>query len=90
VNACISFHTRRRWVFGFRGACIGAEAEPGTEHPVDARSPAKGRLLFKMQAPWTKAEKRRHSPTTASFSNAGIRVKVRAIKAENACAAGIT
>jgi len=37
-----------------------------------------------------KAEKRRCSRTTASFSNAGIRVKVRAIKAENPCTAGIT
>jgi len=35
------------------------------------------------------AEKRRFSRTTASFSNAGIDVKVRAIKTENPCAAGI-
>jgi len=36
-----------------------------------------------------KAEKCRCSPTTASFSNAGIRVKVRSINAENPRAAGI-
>jgi len=36
-----------------------------------------------------KAETRRCSGTTASVSNAGIRVKVRTIKAKNLCTAGI-
>jgi len=36
-----------------------------------------------------KADKRRCSPTTASFSNAGTHVKVRALKAEGPCAAAI-
>ena len=69
--------------------CIGAEAEPGTEPSSECLQPSEGALAVQNASDLGQGEKRRCSLTTASISNAAIRVEASKMEAENLRGAGI-